>query len=98
MLNVNVPADATADSPTVVTKLGRRYYGKIVDEKVDPRKKSYYWIGGSELGFDDIPGSDCNAVARDLVSISPVSMDLTCYRTLREVREWSGLQPRAEGE
>lgn len=98
MLNVNVPAGAHRETPTVVTKLGRRYYGKIVDEKVDPRRKPYYWIGGSELGFDDIPGSDCNAVARDLVSVSPVSMDLTCYRTLREIRDWSGLNSQTEGE
>lgn len=98
MLNVNVPADATRDTPVKVTKLGRRYYGKIVDEKVDPRKKRYYWIGGSELGFDDIPGSDCNAVGRGLVSLSPVSMDLTCYRTLREIRDWSALNTATDGE
>lgn len=98
MLNVNVPTDATRDSPVKVTKLGRRYYGKIVDEKTDPRNKRYYWIGGSELGFDDIPGSDCNAVARGLVSLSPVSMDLTCYRTLREIRDWSDLNAAHDGD
>jgi 5'-nucleotidase len=88
LLNVNVPKGASATSPLAVTKLGRRTYGKQVTEKRDPRNRRYYWIGGSELGFDDIPGSDCNAIAREQVSISPVQLDLTNYRFLREMRHW----------
>lgn len=91
LLNVNVPRGATPTSPLRVTKLGRRTYGRQVTEKRDPRNKRYYWIGGSELGFDDIPGSDCNAIARDDVSISPVQLDLTHYRFMRELQAWDEL-------
>ncbi len=91
-LNLNVPTSATAESPLEVAKLGRRYYGKLVAEKADPRNKPYYWIGGSELGFDDIPGSDCNAIARDQVTVTPVQLDMTNYKFMKELSSWSELQ------
>jgi len=92
MLNVNVPKDATETSPIAVTKLGRRYYGNMVTEKADPRNKPYYWIGGAELGFDDIPGTDCNAIAHNHISVSPVQMDLTHYRFIDELSRWDEFQ------
>lgn len=91
LLNVNVPKAATAGADLVVTKLGRRTYGAKVTAKKDPRNKDYFWIGGSELGFDDIPGTDCNAIAADQVSISPVRLDLTQYTFLDELRHWDEL-------
>ena len=97
-LNVNVPRDATAASDIAITKLGRRTYGTKVTEKLDPRNRSYYWIGGSELGFDDIPGSDCNAIARNHISVSPVHVDMTHYRFMRELAEWSELTEENDHE
>lgn len=94
MLNLNVPPTASADSPIRVTKLGRRYYGKKVVEKTDPRNKRYFWIGGSELGFDDIPGTDCNAVARDEPTLSPIQLDMTHYRFMPALKEWNELSPQ----
>lgn len=90
-LNVNVPKDASSASDIAITKLGRRTYGTKVTEKLDPRNRSYYWIGGSELGFDDMPGTDCNAIARNHISVSPVHVDMTHYRFMRELAEWSEL-------
>lgn len=88
-LNVNFPSDVDADTPTQLTTLGRRNYGRVVVEKQDPRNRSYYWLGGSELGFDDIPGSDCNAVADGAISMTPVNLDLTDYRLKREMGDWN---------
>lgn len=93
LLNVNVPKGASASADLVVTKLGRRTYGAQVTAKKDPRNKDYFWIGGAELGFDDIPGTDCNAVARDEVSVSPVRLDLTHYQFLDELRQWDEFAP-----
>lgn len=95
-LNLNVPKTATADAVIHPTKLGRRYYGKLVAEKFDPREKPYYWIGGSDVGFDDIPGSDCNRVAQDEVTVSPVQLDMTHYKFLRELASWNEFQAPTE--
>lgn len=89
-VNVNFPPGVGRDTAMELTKLGRRNYGRVVVEKVDPRRQAYYWLGGAELGFDDIPGSDCNAVAEGRISVTPVSLDLTHYRFLREMESWDG--------
>lgn len=85
-MNVNFPATLFPESERKITKLGRRNYGRIVVEKRDPRHQSYYWLGGAELGFDDLPGSDLNAVAAGHISVTPVHLDLTHYRYLRELQ------------
>ncbi len=75
VLNVNVPeADATE---VVWTTLGRRHYHDDVSERLDPRGRPYYWIGGGATGHDEVPGSDCVAIARGQISITPLHLDLT---------------------
>ena len=77
LLNVNVPG-GRGPAGYAVTRLGKHTYGFDVVEKVDPRGRNYYWIGGNEYQHEDIPGSDCNAVLRDgLVSVTPLQLDLT---------------------
>jgi 5'-nucleotidase len=89
LLNVNVPAGPDPEG-YVVTRLGKHTYGCEVVEKVDPRGRKYYWIGGSEYQHEDIPGSDCNAVLRDrLVSVTPLMLDLTDDAMRDEVARWT---------
>ncbi|MFP4597099.1 MAG: 5'/3'-nucleotidase SurE [Persicimonas sp.] len=91
-LNVNVPREAGPDTDMVVCKLGRRNYGRVVEEKHDPRKRPYYWLGGAELGFDDLPGSDCNVISEGKISVTPVHLDLTDYSFTKEMQHWDGLR------
>ena len=88
LLNVNVPPGPEL-AGYAITRLGKHTYGFEVVEKVDPRGRKYYWIGGSEYQHDDIPGSDCNAVLRDrLVSVTPLMHDLTDDGMREQVRRW----------
>jgi 5'-nucleotidase len=86
LLNVNVP-EGTPDQVKdfELTRQGRRQYGNAVVEKVDPRDKKYYWIGGDEMGFVDEEGTDFAAVERGLISITPVHLDLTSYQSFGEL-------------
>lgn len=97
MLNVNVPPGPVRGY--VVTRLGKHSYGTEVIEKVDPRKRKYYWIGGDEGRHEDIPGSDCNVVLDlGLASITPITLDLTANGMLDELRTWKiGSFVRSEG-
>jgi 5'-nucleotidase len=89
LLNVNIPAGSELRG-YAVTRLGKHSYGFDVIEKVDPRGRKYYWIGGNEYQHEDVPGSDCNAVLREgLASVTPLQMDLTDEPTREKVREWS---------
>lgn len=89
LLNVNVPRDADEHTPIEICKLGKRNYQQTVHEQRDPRGGRYYWIGGTALDADDLPGSDCNAVSTSKVSLTPVSVDMTHYRSLEQLRGWS---------
>lgn len=88
LLNVNVPGGIEPDG-YVVTRLGKHSYGSEIVEKVDPRGRKYYWIGGNEYQHEDIPGSDCNAVLRERrVSVTPLHLDLTHHKMRGEVSRW----------
>ncbi|HCU25471.1 MAG TPA: 5'/3'-nucleotidase SurE [Deltaproteobacteria bacterium] len=89
VLNVNVPNLTERQMKGyVVAKLGKRNYSDIIVEKLDPRKKKYYWIGGDEVGYSNIPGSDCNAILEKKISITPLKVDMTDYPFLEKIREW----------
>jgi len=75
LLNVNVPAGPVRGYR--FTRLGVRTYGNEVVEKIDPRGRSYFWIGG-DASHQDIPLSDCNTVLDEgLVAVTPLRLDLT---------------------
>lgn len=100
LLNVNIPSGVDPEG-YVVTKLGKHTYGFDVVEKVDPRGRKYYWIGGSEYEHEDISGSDCNAVLQDrLVSVTPLHLDLTDHPMRDQMAaQWSleGFSQLADG-
>lgn len=80
LLNVNIPnVPSSKISGIMITKQGKRLYDEPIVEKVDPRGKKYYWIGGNELGFIDIENSDLVAVREGYVSVTPIGLDLTNF-------------------
>jgi len=85
-LNVNVPMGEV--SGALFTRQGRRRYGDVVIRKEDPRGRSYYWIGGGDLGFEDIPGSDCNAIHAGMISVTPIHINLTNDDSLKTLAHW----------
>jgi 5'-nucleotidase len=88
LLNVNVPSKGEPRG-WAVTRLGRHSYGNQVVENTDPRGRRYYWIGGSGYAHEDLPGSDCNAVLDEqLISVTPVLLDLTDLARLEELSRW----------
>lgn len=89
-LNVNVPAGAAEllQPPVITTQGKRRYDGTIVDS-VDPRGRSYYWIGTADLDFHDIDGSDYAALKRGHISITPLHLDMTNHQAVPLLRNWT---------
>lgn len=89
-LNVNVPVspDILSFAPQVTVQGKRRYEGSIVD-KIDPRGRSYYWIGTADLDFHDIEGSDYAAVKRGHISITPLHLDMTNHGSIPFFNSWT---------
>ena len=87
LLNVNVPPGEPLGC--AITRIGRRMYAASVVEKMDPRGRAYYWIGGDEQAHQDVPGSDCNAVFDGrLISVTPLHLDLTQGQLVEELARW----------
>lgn len=88
LLNVNVPG-AGGTSGYRFTKLGKRYFGgDAVVEKVDPRGKKYYWIGGEMERWEGGKETDFYAIGKGYISITPLHLDLTSYASMEELRRW----------
>jgi len=85
-LNINIPRGTP--SGISITRQGRRRYSDLVVEKTDPRGRKYYWIGGSDLGFENEPGTDSSAVLAGQVSVTPLHLDLTNYRSMDSLHSW----------
>jgi len=87
LLNVNVPNTPVSEHKGImVTKQGKRLYDEPIVEKVDPRGKKYYWIGGDELGYLDIEKSDIVAVREGYISVTPISLDFTNHNFLETLK------------
>jgi 5'-nucleotidase len=79
VLKVDIPCDATVDTPWVVTRQSRRPYF----EPTIPKRPS--WDVPVRIGYhiasdfeDDAPDSDSYAVfVRRIISVTPLSLDLT---------------------
>jgi 5'-nucleotidase len=91
LLNVNLP-DGNIKGYRM-TRLGVRRYSQNVDEIRDPRGKTYYWIGGERAEWDHIEGSDYVAVNEGYISITPLHLDLTDYKSLKEIEHWNFKNP-----
>jgi 5'-nucleotidase len=86
-LNVNVPSGRCLG--VEITRQGKRRYGQAVITNEDPRGRKYYWIGGSSIGFEEIPGTDCSAVARGYISVTPLHTNLTSDTFRETLSNWS---------
>ena len=84
LLNINVP-DLATPAGFAVTRQGKRRYGDAIVEKDDPRGRKYYWIGGTELDFEDEPGTDFSAIRDGLISMTPLHLDFTNYEAMRSL-------------
>ena len=89
VLNVNVPALPAAHVKGVeVTKLGTRVYDDALVERLDPRGRKYYWIGGDAPVWEPEPGSDFLAVHEGRVSVTPLQLDLTDAAMRERLADW----------
>ncbi len=84
ILNVNFPVGEFAG--VRITQLGRRIYAEGVIERIDPRGRKYYWIGGEPPIWEKTEGTDFDAVRKGFVSITPLHLDLTHHESIPHLR------------
>ncbi len=87
LLNINFPPrPAEQIQGTKITKLSRRNYANVFDQRVDPRGQKYYWMTGSIEEMDE-KDSDTMAIREGYVSITPLCVDLTSHEEIPELKK-----------
>ncbi len=88
-LNVNVPGCKRSGIKGVkVTVQGKAPIIESFDKRVDPRKRTYYWLTGEVIDLKADDDSDIAALKNNYVSITPVQYDLTDRSFMGELRKW----------
>lgn len=88
LLNINIPYLSEVEIKGIrATRMGLRVYRDQLVKREDPRGRPYYWIGGeAPTGVPD-EGTDFGTLARGMVSITPLHLDMTHYQKLDEFGE-----------
>ncbi|MDU0353855.1 5'/3'-nucleotidase SurE [Paraglaciecola aquimarina] len=89
ILNVNVP-DLAHDQIQGIqaTRQGKRHQAENMTKAQDPTGKDIYWYGGVGPELDAGKGTDFHAIAHGYCSVTPLSIDMTAYDSLKALSQW----------
>jgi len=88
LLNVNVPPVSKDKLAGVVgTSLGVRRFRDVFHRREDPRGREYYWLVGETIEQSE-PGTDIDAVASNMVSVTPLRLNLTDPDQIEFIDGW----------
>ncbi|MCI5050376.1 MAG: 5'/3'-nucleotidase SurE [Rickettsiales bacterium] len=86
LININFPAKDVKGIK--VCPQGRRKIGEKLIRREDPKGRPYFWIGGPATEpYEDHPGADYMQMISGHITVTPLCLDLTDYKTLETIRE-----------
>ncbi|TAL78150.1 MAG: 5'/3'-nucleotidase SurE [Burkholderiaceae bacterium] len=89
LLNVNIPDIPFEEvQGLAVTRLGKRHPSEPVVKSSTPYGDPVYWIGPVGTVSDSSADTDFGAIKRNMVSVTPLRLDLTHYEQLQSVKDW----------
>ena len=89
IININVP-DVPLDElkGIQVTRLGNRHKAETMKKVQDPWQRDIYWYGPLGKELDAGVGTDFHAIAHGYASITPLTIDMTAYKSMAQMTEW----------
>ena len=88
-LNVNIPSCRTNEvKGKKITKQGNQFFDDYYEERLDPRKRSYYWIKGDIVDTDTTYEYDGKAVEDNYISITPMQLTLTNEKYISKIKNY----------
>ena len=89
LLNINIPyLPLDQLKGFMLTRQGLRVYRDVLEHRLDPRGRPYYWIGGEAPTGVLENGTDFGALKDGYVSITPLQLDLTAREALTAMQTW----------
>jgi 5'-nucleotidase len=93
LLNVNVPNLPFNElRGAAITELGVRLYDDHFEKRTDPRGRVYYWLTGQALDSEEAENSDVWAVINNKASITPISFNMTDFKTMEKLTHLSEMK------
>ena len=93
-ININVPSGTPKGFR--VTFQAKRNHVTVIDERIDPRGRAYYWIEEGQNDWEPHDRSDYGAVREGFISITPLQPDLTDHGALELVEQLLRVNAPAE--
>lgn len=91
-LNVNIPPLSERRIKGIrICRQGTEPIHEEFLKRVDPGQRQYYWMTGSMPVIAKDDGTDCYALKKGYVTVTPVHCDLTDYPFLAELKTSHGL-------
>ncbi|MGV8879442.1 MAG: 5'/3'-nucleotidase SurE [Sphingobacteriaceae bacterium] len=87
LLNVNFPNTKFIKGIKICRQANAKWAEEF-DERVDPHKRSYYWLTGVFQLLDHGEDTDVFALNNDFVSVVPVQYDLTAHHAIPTLNSW----------
>ena len=89
-LNVNIPEIPENQIAGVkITRQTRGFWKEEFDKRTDPLGRDYYWLTGNFHNSEpEASDTDEWALQNNFISIVPMQIDLTCYKTLDIIKNW----------
>jgi 5'-nucleotidase len=91
LLNINVPFGPNKGFRATVQ--AKRNHVTVVNERIDPRGRAYYWIEEGENHWEPHDRSDYQAVRDGYVSITPLHPDMTAHHAMQYVEGLTLVSP-----
>jgi len=90
-LNINIPSQKQ-EADIKITYAGYRVYANEAEIHRNPRGEEHYWLGLHPLNFRAREGnkgvSDYEAIRDGFISITPIMLDLSAYKSMRNLENW----------
>ncbi len=90
LLNINIPPEIDQISYQI-TYAGYRFYANDAHLHRNPRAEEFWWLGLHPLQWkvrESEGVSDFDAIADGKVSLTPVMLDLTAYRSMKKLHDF----------
>lgn len=92
LININVPSlPADKIEGVRVTELGVRLYNDWFEKRHDPRGRDYYWLTGHAIEEGESETSDAHALGHNMISITPVTFNMTDRAAIPQLEKLPGL-------
>ncbi|MBN1598653.1 MAG: 5'/3'-nucleotidase SurE [Bacteroidales bacterium] len=89
-LNINIPVAEESELKGIkICRQTMGFWQEEFDKRTDPAGREYFWLKGEYYNTEpDAQDTDEWALKNNYIAIVPVNIDLTCYDTLNNMKNW----------